>query len=352
MKFGEIIIGWYHKNKRDLPWRRTSDPYKIWLSEIILQQTRVDQGMYYYEQFVLKYPKVKNLAAADEDDILKLWQGLGYYSRARNLHHAAKDVMSRFKGKFPVVYDDIRSLKGIGDYTASAIASFAYHQKYAVVDGNVFRVLSRYLGISTPVNSVAAKKEFNDAAFLLMGKHSPHDFNQAIMEFGALQCKPANPSCGSCPLNGSCFAFAKNKVGLLPVKGKKIVIRKRYFNYLCIHHGESIELRKRTGKDIWKNLHDFPMIETGKRISTEKLLQMEEWKKHFSKNKVQLFSESKTIKHQLTHQTIFAKFFGIRVSSALSFNGSKSVKKKNLNKFAVPRLIENYLNSADENLMS
>lgn len=345
MQFAEVIIGWYHKNKRDLPWRRTSDPYKIWLSEIILQQTRVDQGMAYYKRFVAKYPKVKNLAAADEDDILKLWQGLGYYSRARNLHHAAKDVMSRFKGKFPVDYDDIRSLKGIGDYTASAIASFAYHEKYAVVDGNVFRVLSRYLGISTPVNSVSAKKEFTEAALLLMGNHSPHDFNQAIMEFGAMQCKPASPSCGSCPLNNSCFAFSKNKVGSLPVKGKKIVVRKRYFNYLCIHHGENIELRKRTEKDIWKNLYDFPMIETGKKISTEKLLQMEEWKKFFSKNKAHLFSESKTIKHQLTHQTIFAKFFGIRVSSALSLDGSKPVKKKNLNKFAVPKLIENYLNS-------
>lgn len=350
MQFGEVIIGWYHKNKRDLPWRRTSDPYKIWLSEIILQQTRVDQGLAYYERFVSKYPKIKNLAAAKEDDILKLWQGLGYYSRARNLHHAAKDVMSRFKGKFPVEYDDIRSLKGIGDYTASAIASFAYHQKYAVVDGNVFRVLSRYLGISTPVNSVYAKKEFTDAALLLIGDHSPHDFNQAIMEFGALQCKPASPSCGSCPLNGSCFAFSKNTVGSLPVKGKKMVVRKRYFNYLCIHHGDRVELRKRTGKDIWKNLYDFPMIETGKRISTESLLQLEDWKKHFSKNKVHLFSESKTIKHQLSHQTIFAKFFGIRVSSAVSIDGSKPVKKKSLNKFAVPRLIENYLNSAEGNL--
>lgn len=349
MQFGEIIIGWYHRNKRDLPWRRTGDPYKIWLSEIILQQTRVEQGIGYYRKFVAKYPTIQKLADASEGNILKMWQGLGYYSRARNLHHAAKDVVKRFKGKFPVEYPDILSLKGIGVYTASAIASFAYHQKHAVVDGNVFRVLSRYLGIPTPINSIPAKKEFSDAALMLMGDHSPHDFNQAIMEFGALQCKPANPSCGSCPLNGSCYAFSKNKVGLLPVKRKKNAARNRYFNYLCIDHGDCIVLRKRTGNDIWKNLYDFPLIETGKKITTEKLLQLEEWKKYFPKNKLHRVSESQTIKHQLTHQTIFARFYRIHVSKDFRINGTRSVKKKSLKKYAVPRLIENYLMSEDGN---
>ncbi len=351
MQFGEIIIDWYHKNKRDLPWRLTNDPYKIWLSEIVLQQTRVDQGLDYYNRFILKYPGIKKLASADEDEVLKLWQGLGYYSRARNLHHTAKDIVKRFKGKFPSEHKDILSLKGVGDYTAAAIASFAFKKKYAVVDGNVFRVLGRYLGINTPINSTSAKKEFYDAAMELMANHSPHDFNQAIMEFGALQCRPANPSCRNCPLNGSCFAFSKNKVDLLPVKRKKIMVRDRYFNYLCIHQGGNIYLRKRTGNDIWKNLHDFPLIETGKRISTGKLLQMEEWKKHFSKNKFHLFSESKTIKHQLTHQTIHAKFLEISVSPAISIFGSKPVKKNDLHKFAVPRLIENYLTSRYKNMI-
>ncbi len=345
MQFGEIIIGWYHKNKRDLPWRHTSDPYKIWLSEIILQQTRVDQGLEYYNRFVSRYPGVKELAGAKEDDILKLWQGLGYYSRARNLHHAAKDVVKRFKAKFPEEYLDILSLKGVGEYTAAAIASFAFNKKYAVVDGNVFRVLSRYLGIKTPVNSSSAKKEFYDAAFLLMGNHKPHDFNQAIMEFGALQCKPKNPTCEKCPLSSSCYAFMKNKVDALPAKKTKIKIRKRYFNYLFIHHDKKIMLRKRTANDIWKNLYDFPLIETGKRISTETLLQSSEYKKLFSKKGQLLISESKTIKHQLTHQTIFAKFFEISGASADKDVGMKIVSVNNIHKFAVPRLIENYLKS-------
>jgi A/G-specific adenine glycosylase len=351
MEFGEIIISWYNHNKRDLPWRHTSDPYKIWLSEIMLQQTRVEQGLGYYEKFITKYPKIKNLAAASEDDILKLWQGLGYYSRARNLHQAAKDMMKRFKGKFPTEYKDILSLKGVGVYTASAIASFAYQQKHAVVDGNVFRVLSRYLGIFTSVDSNAAKTEFSEAALILMGDHAPHDFNQAIMEFGALHCKPANPVCGTCPLNGSCFAFSKNKVALLPVKVKKNIARNRYFNYLCIHQGDSIVMKKRTGNDIWKNLYDFPVIETDKRITSAKLFRTEELKKYFSKNKFHLISKSQTIRHQLTHQTIFARFYRIRVSKELHIEGIKSVNKKNLNKFAVPRLIENYLRSEEGNFL-
>jgi len=348
MSFGEIIIGWYHQNKRDLPWRLTSDPYKIWLSEIILQQTRVDQGLAYYNRFVTKYPNVKKLAAAHEDEVLKLWQGLGYYSRARNLHSAAKDIVKRFKGKFPSGYDEILSLKGIGSYTAAAIASFAFKKKYAVVDGNVFRVLSRYLGIKTPVNSPAAKKEFYSAAMELMENYSPHDFNQAIMEFGALQCKPQNPSCLKCPLSGSCFAYAEKSVQTLPVKGKKIKVRKRYFNYLCIHTGKNIYVRKRTGNDIWKNMYDFPLIETAKKISTGKLMQLEDWKKHFSKKNFHLMSESKTIKHQLTHQTIFARFLEIRTSSAIKAKGIAAISRESITTLAIPRLIENYLKSVDQ----
>lgn len=349
MSFGEIIITWYGTHKRELPWRTTRDPYKIWLSEIILQQTRVDQGLAYYLRFIRKYPAVKNLADAREDEVLKLWQGLGYYSRARNLHHAAKEIVKRFHGKFPESHCDIRSLKGIGDYTAAAIASFAYGQRYAVVDGNVFRVLGRYLGIKTPVNIPAAKKEFTEAALELMGDHSPHDFNQAIMEFGALQCKPKSPDCRKCPLNGSCRAFEKNMVDQLPVKEKKSGPRSRYFNYLCISHGDLIHLRKRTGNDIWKNMYDFPLIETTRKTSPGKLIQSEDWKKYFSKNPAQVISAGKIVKHQLTHQTIFARFYAVRSADILKLEGVKAVKRNSLHKFAVPRLIENYL---AENLQS
>jgi A/G-specific adenine glycosylase len=347
MPFGEIIIAWYNTHKRDLPWRKTSDPYKIWLSEIILQQTRVDQGLGYYHKFVKQYPTVQKLSSAHEDDVLKLWQGLGYYSRARNLHHAAKDVVKRFNGKFPSTYNDILSLKGVGEYTAAAIASFSFNQKYAVVDGNVFRVLARYLGISIPVNSSSARKIFYDAAMELMTDMPPHDFNQAIMEFGALQCKSVSPDCSQCPLQNSCFAYSQKKVDALPVKEKKITVRKRYFNYLFIRKGNHIYMRKRTGKDIWKNMYDFPLIETSKKISREKIIQHTDWKKIFSGKKYSLSLTSDIIKHQLTHQTIFARFFVISTTADIKHEGIRRMNKVDIHKLAVPRLIENFLKSGD-----
>jgi len=348
MPFGEIIIDWYHSHKRDLPWRRTTDPYKIWLSEIILQQTRVDQGLAYYRKFVKQYPTVQKLAKASEHDVLKLWQGLGYYSRARNLHHAAKDVVNRFKGKFPSRYDDLLSLKGVGEYTAAAIASFSFNEKKAVVDGNVFRVLARYLGISIPVNTSAAKKIFNDAAMQLMDNLPPGDFNQAIMEFGALQCKPQNPDCNHCPLQNSCFAFSNKKVNLLPLKEKKTAARKRYFNYLFIRKGRHVYMRKRTGNDIWKNMYDFPLIETAKKISREKLLQHEDWKKYFDGKNYSLLSSGKTIKHQLTHQTIFARFFVIDTTNEIKLAGIRRINTADIQSLAVPRLIEKFLESSEQ----
>ena len=347
MPFGETIIEWYQSHKRDLPWRRTTDPYKIWLSEIILQQTRVDQGLSYYQKFVKQYPTVHKLASAREHDVLKLWQGLGYYSRARNLHHAAKDVVNRFNGKFPSVYDDILSLKGVGEYTAAAIASFSFNQIYAVVDGNVFRVLSRYLGISEAVNGSSARRIFYDAAMQLMGNLPSHDFNQAIMEFGALQCKPLSPDCNQCPLQNSCFAFANNKVNMLPVKEKKAGVRSRYFNYLFIRKGGHVYMRRRTGNDIWKNMYDFPLIETTKKISPKKILQHEEWKKYFNGKTCHISSTSNIIKHQLTHQTIFARFFVIDTTMELKQAGIRRLNKKNIQRLAVPRLIENFLKSSE-----
>jgi A/G-specific adenine glycosylase len=361
MSFGEVIISWYHQHKRDLPWRNIKDPYKIWLSEIILQQTRVEQGLAYYQRFVKKYPDVKKLAAAKEDEVLKLWQGLGYYSRARNLHHAAKEIVRHYNGKFPKRYEDIRSLRGVGDYTAAAIASFAYNQPYPVVDGNVYRLLSRYLGITTPINSGKAKKEFLEAATVLMEEAAVNisskqdcrvptataysDFNQAIMEFGARQCRPANPLCGECPLSNSCFAFAKKQVKMLPVKIKKEKIRNRYFYYTVISNGETILLKKRTANDIWKNLYDFPLIEKSKRISSEKLFISEGWKEIFgnrSSSSVAI-KESKTFTHLLSHQRIFAKFFEVKINSGIKIKDAKMIKPKNIHDYAVPKLIENYL---------
>ena len=346
MLFGDIILEWYNTHKRDLPWRKTSDPYKIWLSEIILQQTRVDQGLEYYHRFVKQYPDVKKLASASEQDILKLWQGLGYYSRARNLHHAAKDVMERFNGKFPSTYNEILSLKGVGEYTAAAIASFSFNQKYAVVDGNVFRVLSRYLGISIPVNSSSARKIFYDAAMELMDDSSPHDFNQAIMEFGALQCKPVSTNCNQCPLQNSCYAFSNKKVTQLPVKEKKAAVRKRYFNYLFIRKGRHIYMRLRTGNDIWKNMYDFPLIETSKKISPEKILKHDDWKKYFGEKNYSLSATSNIIKHQLSHQTIFARFFIIDTKTEIKEAGIYRMDKAGIQKLAVPRLIEKFLDSS------
>lgn len=343
MRFGEIITEWYYTHKRDLPWRKTTDPYKIWLSEVLLQQTRVDQGLGYYKKFVKQYPTVKKLARANEHDILKLWQGLGYYSRARNLHHAAKEIVSRFNGKFPSTYEDILSLKGVGEYTAAAIASFSFNKKYAVVDGNVYRVIARYLGIPLAINAAASRKVFYEAAMQLMENLSPGDFNQAIMEFGALQCKPQNPDCLKCPLQNSCFAYSNKKTNLLPVKEKKNTVRNRFFNYLIIRNGRQVYMRRRTGNDIWKNMYDFPLIETNRKISHANLLQHDELKKYFGRTKYSFSSASPFMKHQLSHQTIFARFFVIDTAMEIKTTGIRRMNKISIKKIAVPRLIEKYL---------
>lgn len=342
-RFGEKIIQWYGQHRRDLPWRRTKDPYKIWLSEIILQQTRVEQGKGYYNRFVSRYPSVSNLARAREADVLKLWQGLGYYSRARNLHAAAREIATRFKGRFPSRYEDIRSLKGVGDYTAAAISAFAFDGKYPAIDGNAFRVLSRYLGIATPIHTALAKTEFSKAAMELMAGHSPSDFNQAVMEIGALVCKPQSPACGICPVNNSCYAFSKKITEAFPVKDRKVKVRNRYFNYLLIRRGKHIHLCKRTGTDIWKNLYDFPLIETPRRISTKSLISSPIWKQRLNGAGGHLLSETKTVKHQLSHQTIHARFFEVSIPVSIKIPGTVMVQEKQVSNYAMPKLIENYL---------
>lgn len=345
-QFSSIITRWYQQNKRDLPWRNTRDAYQIWLSEIILQQTRVDQGMAYYLKFTSTFPTVKHLAGADNEKVMKLWQGLGYYSRARNLHTAAKTIQKDFKGKFPSEYDQIRSLKGVGGYTAAAIASFAFDQPYAVVDGNVYRVLSRVFGIETAIDSTQGKKEFLLLANELLNKKDPGTHNQAIMEFGALQCKPQNPDCASCPLNTHCFAFSKKRVQELPLKSKKTKVRDRFFNYVVLKNKDDTIINKRLDKDIWTNLYDFPLIETAAEVNESDFPALKEWKQLIGRNKHVIHSVSPPYKHVLSHQKIYARFWEVECSEGLKKVLPASaiiIKQKDIHKYAVPRLIENYL---------
>jgi len=339
MSFTSIIINWYQKNKRDLPWRGISDPYLIWLSEIIMQQTRVEQGLPYYMRFSEKYPNVKLLAKADEKEILKLWQGLGYYSRARNLHATAKVVVKEHKGIFPKTFDEIIKLKGIGQYTAGAIASFAFGEAKPVVDGNVFRILSRYFGIKTAIDSTKGKKEFYALAEDLLDKKNPGTFNQAIMEFGSRQCTPKNSECENCPLNNSCYAFSKKQIEKFPVKEKETKIRNRYFYYLVVRNKGKVMMKRRTEKDIWKGLYDFPLIETEKQISINKFFERKEAKKVLGNKKFSIKNISPTHKHVLSHQNLFVRF--IEINSKLRTPNSELIK--DFKKIALPRIIEKYL---------
>lgn len=343
MDFAGIIVGWYRLNKRALPWRETRDPYKIWLSEVILQQTRVQQGLSYYEAFVKKYPTVKALAAAPEDEVLKLWQGLGYYSRARNLHAAAKHVATAQKGTFPPDYQGLRKLKGVGDYTASAIASICYGEAQPVVDGNVYRVLSRIFGISTPIDSTTGKKEFRELAAQLIPEKDPASFNQAIMEFGAMQCVPKSPDCGKCVFVQYCEARKKNLVATLPVKAKKTKVTDRYFYYLVIRHKDEVFIRQRSGKDIWQGLHDFPLIEAKETLTEKKLVMSPEWKAVFGKNSPKIKVISPEVKHVLSHQRLYARFVEVETGKKPAKGEWFGVKEKQLGKYAVPVLIEKYL---------
>lgn len=344
--FSDILIRWYAIHKRDLPWRNTRDPYLIWLSEIILQQTRVDQGMAYYLKFASEFPTVRHLAEADSDKVMKLWQGLGYYSRARNLHAAAKTISTGYQGRFPSAYSDILSLKGVGDYTAAAIASFAFGKPHAVVDGNVYRVLARVFGIETPIDSTAGKKEFSLLANELLDKNDPGTYNQAVMEFGAVQCKPVSPDCPSCPLKNHCYAFAEKKVAELPLKAKKTKVRDRYFNYIVLAHKNKTIINKRTAKDIWNNLHDFPLIETAADMEEAAFLNSTGWKDIIGKNKYTVRSVSSYYRHILSHQRIYARFWEIETAAPLErmiLPGAVVIRQEEIHSYAVPRLIELYL---------
>ncbi|WP_090119100.1 A/G-specific adenine glycosylase [Lutibacter oricola] len=340
MKISNLLIQWYLSNKRNLPWRKTLDPYKIWLSEIILQQTRVDQGTAYYHKFTENFPTVFDLANATEEEVLKLWQGLGYYSRARNLHFSAKYIVNNLNGEFPSTYSEIIKLKGVGDYTASAIASICFNEATAVVDGNVYRVLARYFGISTAINSTKGIKEFKNIAQELIVAEQPGTFNQAIMEYGARVCKPQNPICDTCELNNSCVAFGKNEIQNLPFKEKKIKIKKRYFNYIVFKMPNKITVIEKRISGIWQNMYQFPLIETSKEIDIEELLSNKKFDELFQQKKinVKLFNND-LIVHKLSHQHIYTKFWVVEVDNC----ELDTIKWSEIGKYPVPKLVDNFL---------
>lgn len=324
--FSRSIIDWYQINHRNLPWRKTRDPYKIWLSEIILQQTRVAQGLPYYEEFVKTFPTIFDLAKTPEQKVLRLWQGLGYYSRARNLHRCAKEIVSNFNGEFPKSFEELKKLQGIGPYTAAAIASIAFREGVAVVDGNVFRVLARIFGVDKDIGSDEGKKYFFSLANELIDKKQPDLFNQAVMEFGALHCLPKNPRCSECIFSKSCEANQKNLQSDLPFKSKKLKVKTRYLNYFVIRSGSRIYMRQRNGKDIWKGLYDFYLIETPRSRKPEVLLKEDQL---LSKSTV--ISESKVVTHILSHQKLKVKFIDIK--KTLSKSDEILIKNLGLEKF-------------------
>jgi A/G-specific adenine glycosylase len=350
LNISEILIDWYSQNKRDLPWRDIEDPYKIWISEIILQQTRVNQGLDYYLRFIDKFPTVAILANAEENEVLNYWQGLGYYSRARNLHKAAKQIRNEYDGIFPVEYTKVLSLAGIGSYTAAAICSFAYHQPHAVVDGNVYRVLSRIFGVETAIDSGQGKKEFELLAREILSVHNPAAHNQSIMEFGALQCVPVSPNCTFCPLKNNCKAYKLDLVAFLPLKSKKTKVKQRFFNYLFVSFEGNTFLQKRIAKDVWQNLYEFPLIESDRILSLTEIIANDEFKSIFENSgNVEVFKISNPMKHVLSHRVIFAQLISVNVSE-LNEPLSKKIQIPicDIDRYPVSRLMELFLESISE----
>ncbi|TAF35861.1 MAG: A/G-specific adenine glycosylase [Cytophagales bacterium] len=355
--FSFALIGWYEQHKRSLPWRNIQNPYQIWLSEIILQQTRVSQGLPYYLRFVEAFPTVADMAKAEEKDVLRLWQGLGYYSRARNMHQSSKMVMDKFGGEFPDNYKEILTLKGVGSYTAAAIASFAFNEAVAVVDGNVFRVLARIFGIEEDIASGKGQKIFQELANELLPKNQSAVYNQAIMEFGAMHCKPATPDCLTCIFKDNCFAFAHKKQNVLPIKIKKLKIKYRNFTYLVFSHQQKIMMKMRGEGDIWQGLYDFVMLEDLEgtqinealkdKLQDTSLLAMQIGREILPKLKVR--GVSQTYKHVLTHQQITAQFIYLQVDSIelaeqiLAENNLALYSPTEVGELPKPILIVNYL---------
>ena len=338
----KILISWYLKNRRDLPWRRNSDPYQVWLSEIILQQTQVAQGLPYYEKFVDRFPTVIQLAQADEQEVLKLWQGLGYYSRARNLHQTARRIVDDFNAQFPNNYDTLLSLKGIGVYTASAIASICFNIPKAVVDGNVYRVLSRVFGVDQPINQSIGIKLFQNLANKYLDYDDPGTYNQAIMEFGALHCTPKNPNCHHCPLSRRCIAFATGRIDQLPVSIKKFKVKTQNYNFLVLEDLDgNYVLERRPEKGIWPKLHQFPLIESSLPITPEAIRDYLVSERSIDSGQILALTKvnNDPVVHRLTHKKLLVDFWHI----PLSIRIPKAVSIKHIEVLAVPKVIEHFI---------
>lgn len=346
-KFAPILLKWNReKNRREMPWKGEKDPYKIWLSEIILQQTRVEQGLQYYQNFIKTFPDVHKLANAPDKKVFKLWEGLGYYSRCKNLLASARFISKQLKGNFPSTYDDIKNLKGVGPYTAAAISSFAYNLPHAVVDGNVFRVIARIFGISTATDTTEGKKFFTAFANELLDKKQPGIYNQAIMDFGAIVCKPLAPLCSDCVFKKNCFAFQNDKINELPVKEKKISVKKRWFYYLIVQHENEILIRERIEKDIWQHLFEFTLVETTKEEDINTIVNSTTAKKLFARDRFEIITVSPPLKQQLTHQLINGKFIYLRIfTKPATVDNFVWVKKEKLKVYAFPKFITQYLAS-------
>jgi A/G-specific adenine glycosylase len=348
--FAQALLSWYPRHRRDLPWRHTRDPYAIWLSEVILQQTRVAQGLPYYLDFLTSYPTVHDLAAAPEQEVLRHWQGLGYYSRARNMHYTAQQVVREFSGQFPPSYAGLRQLKGIGPYTAAAIASFAFDEAVAVLDGNVFRVLARVFGLHSDIAAPSSRKEFQALADQHLPPPHAAEFNQAIMEFGALQCTPAKPDCLFCPLQTSCWAFQHGQVALLPIKSKAKASRTRYFHYLVLRHGEQVYLKERGAGDIWQGLYDFALAETDSAdmLPAEVLRHVEALGGQLATSRVAEDRPAPILRHVLSHQKLEARFHAVELAAALPVvalrdTGLRAFSAAEIENLPKPVLISNYL---------
>ena len=342
------LAQWFETHQRELPWRSHPTPYYVWLSEVILQQTRVSQGLDYFNRFVERWPSVGDLAAATEEEVLKMWQGLGYYSRARNLHKCAKEVVRLYDGVLPADYGKLLKLPGIGPYTAAAIASIAFGLPHAVVDGNVYRVLSRLFDIATPINSDEGIKTFAALADELLDRQHPGLHNQAMMELGALQCVPKNPDCLQCPLQAHCLAFDHHTVEERPVKEKRLKIRTRHFHYLIVGDSHQLYMRRRESGDIWQGLYDFPCIESDHPMTLEEITENPEFKHLINEIAFEITHVSPPFTHQLTHQTLIATFFEIKICDFLPViqeNNILLVSENEIGNYPIPKLIDNYLKS-------
>jgi len=340
MRFSRIVLYWYITNQRDFPWRKSKSVYNVWLSEIILQQTKTCQGLSYYNKIIKTFPTLKELAESSEEQILKLWQGLGYYSRARNLHFTAKYIQNNLNGVFPDDYNSLIKLKGIGPYTAAAISSICFNEKRAAVDGNVYRILARVFNIDTAINSPKGIKTFQELANSLISERNPGDYNQSMMDIGASICTPKNPKCNQCPLNSICLAHDNNTIENLPVKIKKTKIKHRNFNYLCIEHNGNFLMKKRTQKDIWKNLYDFPLIEGG-RIAKENDISYKKLLNSILENQI-ITEKTKHYKHLLTHQKLHITIKYIKTKKINNDTDFLKVNRMQVKELPVPKPVEKF----------